>query len=536
MKYHGISFELISHDQYYDQMVAASVVEGGQAPMVINDIVKGRYFPERGIDTVAKLSVLLQNQITDDVINDAPICSVVCDSPIGNRYNIGKTCPSCGTVVTERRLRTDMWIETPVAESWFVNPRFWMLFNHTVGGFVFSKFERDKSIHRNRGNDLMLWMIDPTYRMENLKNDSRVATAIEILSEIGYVRDVVSLHDNFDRVMSTLASPENWVRLFKVPQNNIHGIRQRELDRERFLKIIREQRHAIFSKKLPIIPTKLIVSEINDGKLKVDPVYQALHDVAKGIAELYYFTNTPPKHKSLRRMSKINKLMAYFYSDYRKESLEQKTGEYRGKLSRTYVAFSGRATITPISGVHDPLKLVAPWRWFVNLMKVDIASKLKRRGYSRRQSKKIILYASMQHHDEVADILRELIRESPGGLGILVLPLRNPTLVQLAVQALWIDDFETDVNQCSLRISVNVIKMANGDFDGDQLMVWRPIGQEEYDLAQHHRPDQGFMSAETADEVAHGMILHNELISMQNSYLRKGVDEDEHVGVSLDSL
>ncbi|HCJ9509171.1 TPA: hypothetical protein NV949_004678 [Escherichia coli] len=44
----------------------------------------------------------------------------------------------------------------------------------------------------------------------------------------------------------------------------------------------------------------------------------------------------------------------------------------------------------------------------------------------------------------------------------MVIPLRNPTLVQLSIQTLFIDEVVTDVNQCSLRISDRVIKMANG--------------------------------------------------------------------------
>ncbi|HCJ9509200.1 TPA: hypothetical protein NV949_004709, partial [Escherichia coli] len=60
------------------------------------------------------------------------------------------------------------------------------------------------------------------------------------------------------------------------------------------------------------------------------------------------------------------------------------------------------------------------------------------------------------------------------GLGIMVIPLRNPTLVQLSIQTLFIDEVVTDVNQCSLRISDRVIKMANGSkrapSDGKPLM------------------------------------------------------------------
>lgn len=535
MKYHGVSAELISADEYFNEVRSRCILQNKQPPIIINRLAKGEYFPESGLDVIDKLSLLLQNQIRDDKLNDAPTCSTLCTRPIGGRYNLGKQCPSCGYTVNERNLDPELWVEAPLQEGYFINPRFWMLFNSVIGGMVYEKFDRDKSIHRDRGDDLMLWMIDPSYKPNKNKPDAKIHTVIDILNEIGYVRDVVSLHDNFNRIMMHIAEEQNWNRLFKVPASHKHGFVLRELDRARFIKLVTEQKDAIFSKVLPILPTKLLVSELNDGKLKMDPVFQALHDVAKGIAELYYFTGAPSATKARKRQTKVNKLMAYFYSDYCKEMMEQKTGEYRGKLSRTFVSNSGRVTISPQSGIHDPLKLKAPWRWFVNLMKVDIAAKLKRRGYSRRQAKRIIQYASMQHDPLVAEILRELIAESPGGLGILVLPLRNPTLVQLAVQALWIDDFCEDVNQCSLLISVLVIKMANGDFDGDQLMVWRPIGQEEYELAQHLRTDNGFMSAETPDEVAHGMILHNELISIQNRYLRETI-EDATVGISLECL
>ncbi len=73
------------------------------------------------------------------------------------------------------------------------------------------------------------------------------------------------------------------------------------------------------------------------------------------------------------------------------------------------------------------------------------------------------------------------------------------------------------------------------DFDGDQLMVWRPVDQREMDLATAYIPANGFMSATAVDEVASGMILHNEVISMQNSFLNDE-EEDDVMGTPLEEI
>jgi len=73
------------------------------------------------------------------------------------------------------------------------------------------------------------------------------------------------------------------------------------------------------------------------------------------------------------------------------------------------------------------------------------------------------------------------------------------------------------------------------DFDGDQLMVYRPTDQIEIDLALAYRPDNGFMSSTNVNQVERGMVLHSELISMQNRFLIEA-DEDDEIGVALEDL
>ncbi|WP_216088767.1 hypothetical protein, partial [Shigella flexneri] len=70
----------------------------------------------------------------------------------------------------------------------------------------------------------------------------------------------------------------------------------------------------------------------------------------------------------------------------------------------------------------------------------------------------------MQYVPLVHEIINELIKESPGGFGLMLEVLRNPTLVQLSIQTLFISAVLTDVTQCSLRISDRVIKAPNAKY------------------------------------------------------------------------
>lgn len=104
----------------------------------------------------------------------------------------------------------------------------------------------------------------------------------------------------------------------------------------------------------------------------------------------------------------------------------------------------------------------------------------------------------------------------------------------MSIQTLFISAVNPDVTQCSLRISDRVIKAPNADFDGDQLQVRRLVDTTEMDLALAYRPDNGFMSSTNVDEVSSSMVLHNELISMENRFLRD-TEEDLEAGIAIDS-
>lgn len=525
-KFYGISGRLESQDNYLADLQIEAAVKRIKPPVIINDLALGG-----DPTTVAEeINKLIQTRIIDEQLNAPPICSISCSAPLVHRYNLGKICPTCGYAVTEHRIESELWVRAPEEIGSFINPRFWAMFNAFFNNKKPRKFERD-NVAVGQGSDLMMWLIDPYY-VPDEPDSRRAADVKRILAEHNVERGIGKFITNSKRIFELLTREDVWRQIYPPQKNNSSAS---EVLRLQWLNFFNTQHDAIFTKHLPIISSKLIISEEKRNGIQIDPIFTLAIDAVKNIAQLYTKRRPQDPRFVVSRALKANRQLAYFYIDYRRERLEQKPGDYRAKVSSTHVCNSGRATISPIVAPHDAWKLVAPWRWSVGILSTDIESKLKDRGYTPRQAERIVAKASMQYCPLVDEIFKELIKESPGGRGILVLPLRNPTLVQLSIQALWISEITTDVDQCSLRISVRVIKMANADFDGDQFMVYRPTDQREFDLAMAYRPDEGFMSSTDVNRVERGMVKHNEVISMENRFLMEA-DEDSEMGRALEEL
>lgn len=525
--FYGISARLEAQDNYLRDLLIEAGAKQIKPPTIINNLAAGG----DPIVVAEQIDLLVQNRIIDEKLNSAPICSITCDEPIAHRYNLGKVCPCCGYRVTEHRIESDVWLRAPDEIEYFINPRFWAMFNAFFNNNKkVRKFDRTKVAIGN-GTDLMMWFLDPYYQSD--EPDSKRAQVVKrIVEENNIQRGIHYFVTNHRYIFDVLTREDNWREIYPPQRNNASAS---EIQRTQWIELFDTQAHAIFTRHLPIISSKMIVSEEGRRGVVIDPIFTAAIDAVKNIAQLYTSKRGVEPRHVISRALKANRQLTYFYIDFRRETLEQKPGHYRAKVSSTHVCNSGRATISPIASPHDAWKLKAPWRWSVGLFSTDIESKLMKRGYTSRQCERIVAKACMQYDPLVDEIFKELIKESPGGLGMLVIPLRNPTLVQLSIQALWIDEIITDVNQCSIRISDRVIKMANADFDGDQLMVYRPTDQTEIDLAMAFRPDNGFMSSTEVNRVERGMILHSELISMQNVFLLEA-DEDDEIGVPLEDI
>lgn len=534
--HYGISLELANLEEYFKQSSAAAQADGVPPPVVINDVAR------RG-DALAVREVVnshLRYRIVDEALNNEAICSHECSNPITKNYNVGVKCPTCGYTVAKKRLRSELWVEAPESAGVFVNPRFWNLFNVYFANSTITNFERDK-ITLNRGPDIMAWMVDPTYKVDPAhakQKTSRFKSMIEFLDSRCYQRGIDYFSANFMKIMEMLTEHDFYHNLMKsMPDRKSTAKKypESESSRQYWIALCKQYQSTVFTRYLPLISPMLIVSEESDTGIIVDPVPAGMVDAAKTIGSIYTHSRQLRPRDEMGRAMRANRQIAQFYTDWRRETASRKTGHYRSKLGSTFVPFSGRATITPITEPHDPFALVGPWRWSVNFLKPEIESKLLDQGISPKKICKMIDYACMQYCPKIHEVLKTLVKESPGGRGIYVTPLRNPTLVQLSVEGLYLNEFLTDVRQCSVRISVLVIKAMNADFDGDQIMFYRPQDGYERTLAEGLRPDNGIMSSRSPNEVADFMTLHNELISIQNAFISDD-EEDEYMGTGLGDL
>ena len=147
------------------------------------------------------------------------------------------------------------------------------------------------------------------------------------------------------------------------------------------------------------------------------------------------------------------------------DMLKGKQGRFRQNLLGKRVDYSGRSVIV----VGPDLRLHQcglPKKMALELFKPFIYSKLEERGLvsTIKMAKKRV----EQEHDEVWDILEDVIREHP------VMLNRAPTLHRLGIQA-----FEPVlIEGGAIRLHPLVCTAFNADFDGDQMAVHLPLSIE----------------------------------------------------------
>jgi hypothetical protein len=251
-------------------------------------------------------------------------------------------------------------------------------------------------------------------------------------------------------------------------------------------------------------------------------------DAAKTILSAYYHTSRKNRERIIQsRMVTANRTHAFFNFEFRRDVVFPKEGIARSKNNSTRVSYSGRATISSETGVHEFDHCKTPWRWTVNLLYLDIANKLLHvHNLTPIETIKTIDRALVTYDPFIHDVIKELIEEAPGP-GIMIVPLRNPTLVRLSVWVLYITDVKTDVNDGSIDLSPLIIKQANADYDGDQIQVMMPRDNLMRRLANRLIGALSIMSRSKTNAVSEKLTLHAEIIALQSGFVNATVTDNE---------
>lgn len=520
--YHGTSIVLTDYEALFNAQDEA---------ILVNDLVKEGLYG-KGSDGNAKLSSLVKTEISVSNFKTTPKCSC---NYLNTRYDadMGNTCPKCGTRCVKSiymPIRERLWISAVNPVRGFIHPRFWLIFNKTFSTFNIAKHDDKRTYF-----DLMGWMCDPNYRNSERITGANLRMINFLTNVIGYKRGINEFILGFDALMERLLDVDTFTYIQKDVMDKSRQGKKIDFEdieeiRRDFKELISRYRDRLFPQYLPLISEQMIITEEStvSGERQIDEIFLGIIDSAKSILSIYSHENHKTfKQIAVSRCVSACRQHATFNYNLRRAVIFPKSGIVRSKANKTRTSFSGRATISAIPWKHKYDHCIPPWRWTVNLLYLDLLNLLlNRHDFTPTEAIRLIDYACVSYHPFVHELIKTLIAESPDD-GIMLLPLRNPTLVRLSVWVMYIIDVKTDVDDGSISISNKVIKAANADYDGDQIQVQMPRDNRMRRLGKLLRPPMSAMSRVRVGEVASELTLHPENVANQYGFIQATVTDNE---------
>ena len=374
----SIHLRLINHDELFSRSKTL--------PIIVNQ------FDLQSQAHLEHLNELIYTTYNDDSLEVLPTCDC---GEVKGEYNVGVKCNNCGTLclsVTERPLESALWIAAPEGVHTLISPEIWIILSR--------KF-------MDGGVSVLEWLTNPLM----IVPPDKEPLSIKKLKEKGVPRGLNAFHDNFDQIIDLLING-------KIIKNGKLEERQELLD------FIRQNRHAIFSKHLPI-PSKLaFITEKTPMGTYADPIMGPAIEAIRTISSIENsITPLSIKKKESRSVKAVMQLAEY-YHDFFSKSLGPKAGWFRKHIFGSRVHFSARAVISSISEPHDHEEAHFPWSMSVMFLKLHLISKLLDRGFTPNEAIRHLHEHTLEYDVLIDELFQELIAESPTK-GIPVIIQRN---------------------------------------------------------------------------------------------------------------
>jgi hypothetical protein len=393
----------------------------GVVPIFLNDLDATT---EAGRQHITNLTRTSYDGETLDIL---PQCDYGCTS--GARY-LHSRCKHCGTIVTtptERPIESTVWIRPPRGVKALMVPNVWTMLRGAFGPKDFSILE---------------WICVPNYVVP--PHRSGIA---ERLKSLGVRRGWNYFHDNFDWIMQTLID------------NKFSPTKQ---VRENTVQFLRENRHLIFTKYLPI-PNKIaFITEKTPLGVYADGGMVSGQDAINTITSVDESEGGDSQLVKENKTVKTIIQLAAYYDRQTKFVLGKKEGWFRKQVFGTRVGYGGRAVITSLSGDHKYDELHLPWTFSIAMLKVHITSKLLARGWTPIEIEEYLIKKARTYDPFLDSIFDELIKESPFG-GLPVTLQRNPTLHRGSIQMFRVTHIKKDPLINTISMSVLCLKAPNAD-------------------------------------------------------------------------
>lgn len=477
------------------------------SPIIINDI------PYITLEDKKNFNDLILTTYETDVLSNIPTCSC---GALQNGYNLGKLCEGpdgslekahltgCNTIVNypaEGDIDLRTWLRAPDGMDGFIIPEVW------------AKLTR---LMNKSGYNLLNWLtLSKDRPPRNITKDT--AKRIEYLESINWPRGLNEFIRNFDAFIDILPI---------LVKNDITDD----------CRLLRQVKHLAFPKYLPM-PTKamLIIENTHSGSYADNEAIYGAIDAARTIATL-----STPKIKPLtplqieaRTVRVINSLVNYHVAVINTSFL-QKKGWFRGQLFSSRSHFCSRGVITSISIPHSYEEIHVPWAQGIELLKIHIVSKLRKRGYTKRYAYGLVESSGNMYNRLIDEIIQELIAEGPKierimpnvvdfvtlpTTGIACIFQRNPSLHRLSAQMFYITKVKTDLSDKTIGLSVLCTRGPNSDFDGDEMNLFLLMDEHIYEAGKMLRSHHGIFDSTHLGELSNVINLPDVNASVVANYL-----------------
>jgi hypothetical protein len=436
----GYHLEIIDHESVFQSL--------DTPPIIVNDLNL------TSIKDKEEFNALVTTQYEGDTLSNIPMCD--CGTTRG-QYNIGRICDDCGTPVehiTTKKMESRIWITVPEGVSALINPQCYSILHASL---------------KHTGCNLLEWLTNPNYRPTN--NNLPVLNKLKMYN---FNRGLNAFYGQFDDIVSALV--------------DINAFKGNKRTRKVLHEFILMYRDCIFTKVLQIPSRVTFVTEKTPMAEYADPTTAKALDAIRTISSIRSsITPLTLKQREMVALTAITQLAEY-HDGIKKNSLASKRGMYRKHVCGSRLHHSFRCVITSLSENHDPRELHTPWGLTLNVLKVHVASKMLRLGYTIKDA-----YAHITKHinkfcpilNEIMEELiveaRELGKEINGGkideeiLGFPVCFQRNPSLRRGSAQQFFITKFFKDPNILTAAMSTLVLTAPNADFDGKRLPSLNPF-------------------------------------------------------------
>ncbi len=423
-------------------------VHQGKSPIILNDQ------PAFSDADRLRINKLIYTNFKGDILSNIPSCE--CGEIFGE-YNIGLKCEVCHTHV-QHFLNQDLmpliWIRAPKGVENLMNPMFWMMLKNM---FSISSF------------NLIHWLCQDSYTSNF--NPPAVLKDVEKIMidgkpiERGYSYFV----KHFDQIIEALLELPHFQNRNKKSNNPKKKPTNSKKEIGVFRQLVRQYRHCLFSKYLPIPHRSLLVVEENDLGIWKESLTTGAIDAILTLTgiDVPYIERTA-RMKENRTVKTIDQLALYYESVY-KESFASKEGVYRKHVYAGRVNFSFRAVITSITDKHDYRHIYLPWGVAMGVLRLHLVNKLINRDYTPNEALVLLDAHAQKYHPLIDELFEELIRESPSGRGICALINRNPSLARASIQRVYISKIKKDPSIPTVSVSILIVRGLNADFDGKAL-------------------------------------------------------------------